>query len=284
MMKIIAKVALGALASVALAAPAMAGPAGQYQVTFVPGQLAGLSDIQMPDDRAGKLKIKMKGADKDGLGGYEVQVAGNAALLCASNPDPKKGLCGPKDNPQPAVLVMKWKVLVNIEIENVAELRIAGGKIVFLEGGKNKSNAGGNVAASTLYETAVAIGYVTINDRAAGYEDPALGCDGSPTVAKTECYNSYDAMSAGFMYGFDLTNSCSDDATCQIAGPTLECNTTTGYCAVQTCPNGLDSECSTGLECNQVSGNCCDPSAAEGDAGACPAASPSGAFLDNVQF
>ena len=130
MYKQIGKIALGALVSVALVAPAMAKPAGKGQITFVPGQLSAASDIQMPADRAGKLKIKFGGADKDGLGGYEVQVAGNAKLTCASNPD-SKGLCGPKDNAQPAVLVLLWKVLANIEIENVSELRITGGKIVF---------------------------------------------------------------------------------------------------------------------------------------------------------
>ena len=70
MYKQFGKIALGALVSVALAVPAMAAPAGKYQVTWVPGQLAAaLSDIQMPADRAGKLKLKMAGKDKDGLGG-----------------------------------------------------------------------------------------------------------------------------------------------------------------------------------------------------------------------
>ena len=280
MYKQIGKIALGALVSVALVAPAMAKPAGKGQITFVPGQLGTLSDIQMPADRAGKLKIKFGGADKDGLGGYEVQVAGNAKLTCASNPD-SKGLCGPKDNPQPAVLVLLWKVLANIEIENVSELRVTGGKIVFLDTGKNKSNAGGNVAASTVYNTPIATGYVTINDRAAGHEDPILGCGGAPTVYKTECYTAIDAMSAGFIYGFDLSNSCTTDAECELAGPTLFCNTGTGYCAIQTCTT--DGDCNSG-ECNTTTGNCCDPNAASGDAGACPEASPSGAFLDTVQF
>lgn len=281
MIKLIGKIALGALVSVTLAVPAMAKPAGKYQVTFVPGQLsAALSDIQMPADRAGKLKVKMGGADKDGLGGYEVQVAGNGKLTCASNAD-SKGLCGPKDSPQPAVLVLNWGVLANIEIENVSELRVAGGKIVFLNTGKNKSNAAGNIAATVVYNTPIAVGYVTINDRAAGHEDPILGCGGAPTVVKTECYNAFDAMSAGFMYGFDLTNSCANDAECQLAGPTLVCNAVTGYCQVETCT--IDADCSSG-ECNTDTGNCCDPAALPGGAGACPAPSPSGAFLDSVQF
>jgi hypothetical protein len=297
MIKFIGKVALGAVISLGLAVPASAGTPGKYQVTWVPGQLAAaLSDIQMPADRAGKLKLKMAGSDKDGLGGYTSQVAGNGKLTCASNPD-SKGLCGPKDNPQPAVLVLNWKVLANIEIENVAELRVTGGKIVFLATGKNKTSAAGNVAASTIYETPVATGYATINDRAAGHEDPVLGCGGAPTAFKTECYNAFDAMSAGFVYGYDLTNACSTDAECELAGPTLYCNpaaelpggTVMPACQVQTCT--VDGDCNSGA-CNIYAAdnaggtkNCCDPAAIEGGAGYCePAPSPSGAFLDNVQF
>jgi len=286
MYRTIGKIALGALVSVALVAPAMAKPAGKGQVTFVPGQLAAaLSDIQMGAGKEGKLKIKFGGADKDGLGGYEVQVAGNSKATCDSNPD-SKGLCGPKDNPQPAVLVMLWKVLANIEIENVSEMRVAGGKFVFLNTGKNKSNAAGNVGATVVYNTPIAVGYSSIHDRASGHEDPTLGCGGLPTVYKTECYNANDAMSAGFMYGFDATMQCTTHAECQESAPTLECDTGTGYCAIETCsmPMGdLECENTTGA-CNAATGNCCNPLVSEPEVGACPDPSPSGAFLDNVQF
>jgi hypothetical protein len=280
MYKKIGKIALGALVSLALVAPAMAKPAGKGQITFVPGHLSAAADIQMPIEKAAKIKLMFAGADKDGLGGYEVKLPGNAKLTCASNND-TKGLCGPKDNPQPAILKLLWKVLANIEIENVATLRITGGKIVFEDTGKNKSNAGGNVAASTVYNTAIVTGYATIHDRAATWEDPTLGCNGPPTKFKTLCYNPIDSMAAGFMYGFDLTNSCTLDSECELSGPTLYCNLVTGFCAIQQCT--VDGDCNSGA-CNTETGNCCDPTAGAGEPGECPEPSPSGAFLDTVQF
>lgn len=272
------KIAIAALAAVALATPAMAGVPGKYQSTYVLGlgSTSGAGDLQMPADRAGKLKIKQSGSDKDGEGGYVIQIAGNAKFTCASNNDPKKGVCGPKGSPTEAVAMNTWTVLGAVEITNTSRINIEGGKVTFQATGKNKLNAAGNVAASTIYETPVAVGYASINDLGSDPDDPLTGCEAGPVADKTTCAG-LAASVAGFRYGLDATNRCTTDEDCRSEGViTLECGGN-GWCAVQTCTE--DSDCFSD-HCNTETGNCCDPNSAVG----CPDPSPSGAFLDEVRF
>jgi hypothetical protein len=271
------KIAIAALAALALAAPAMAGgPPGKYQVTYVQalGSSAGISDLVMPGDRVAKLKLKAGGSNKDGEGGFVTQIAGNAKLTCASNNN-SKGLCGPKDNPQPAIALSTWVVLGVVEITNASRLLVTGGKIVFEATGKNKSTAAGNIAASTIYNTPVLVGYNTINDMGSDPDNPTTGCEAGPTVDKPTCASATASMGTGITFGTDLTNGCDVDADCAII--TLIC-APTGFCAVQTCT--ADGDCNSGT-CNNETSNCCDPASSEG----CPDPSPSGAFLDaNVLY
>lgn len=277
--------ALAAIAALGMAMPsaALAGIPGKYQVTFVPQSpvLTALIDLQMPADRAGKLKIKQNGSDKDGDGGFVMQIAGNGKLTCASNPD-SKGLCGPKENPTEAVSLSTWTVLGAVEITNAARLWVKGGKVVFQASGKNKGNANGNTAASTIYDSSVQAGYASINDLGSDPDNAATGCDAGPTIDKTTCANQFASVVAGFMFGHDDSLGCLVDADCNADIPTLICDG--GACAVQSCT--VPSDCNSNA-CNMGSGtsggSCCDlATSTDPDCTADP--SPSGAFLDSVNF
>ncbi|MFP6665266.1 MAG: hypothetical protein VCC00_13810 [Deltaproteobacteria bacterium] len=277
--------ALAAIAALGMAMPsaALAGIPGKYQVTFVPQSpaLNALIDIQMPADRAGKLKLKQNGSDKDGTGGFVMQIAGNGKLICASNPD-SKGLCGPKDNMTEAISQTTWTVLGAVEITNAARLWVKGGKIVFQATGKNKGDANGNAAASTIYDTSVQTGYASINDMGSDPDNEVTGCDAGPTADKTTCANSFASVVAGFMFGHDDSLGCSVDEDCNADVSTLVC--VAGACAVQTCT--VPSDCNSGA-CNMGSGpsggTCCDIVTST-DPDCTAASSPSGAFLDSVNF
>lgn len=276
------KFALAAVAALGLMMPqaANAGTAGKYQVTFVPQDagLDGLIDIKMPVDRAGKLKVKQAGSDKDGLGGFTTQISGNGKLTC-TNAD-SKGLCGPKPDGQPAVALATWTVFGAIEIVNASLLTITGGKIVYDATGKNKTSATGNIAASAIYNLPVMAGTFTISDLGSDPTNVSTGCDAGPTADKTTCAAGFPSLVAGFMFGYDATLSCTDDASCGII--TLICGANS-FCGIQQC--SIPTDCNSGA-CNMGAGpsggSCCDPGTSTDPD--CDPGSPSGAFLDAVVF
>ena len=271
------------MAAAGFAAPSLASAAdaaGKVQSTFVRSAIPS-GDIQFPEDRNGKLKVKAGPSTKDGEGGYVTQIAGNAKLTCP--PNDEKGVCGPKGSPVTAVAVQNWKVLGAIPVEVTQRILVEKGKIVFESTGKNKANASTNASASVLYGTSVSFGYATLNNLGPDPDNPVTGCDGTPTViGKTDCIGGEIAV-AGFVWGTDNNPSCSTDAECTAGGsPTLICNLGTGDCEIQTCTDY--SDCNSG-SCNTTTNNCCDLATAV-DPSQCdaPPGSPSGAFLDNVQF
>ena len=286
------KLATVAAAAVALVVPSMAAAQqsdpdgkgdGQIQITIVPEYWSTATQetvLQIPQDRAGKAKVKLK-PGKGEEGGLAGQLAGNLKVSCpgTANQDPKKGVCGLKGSPVEAYTSWQFEVLGSLGVHSVTKIWVEGGKIAFPDfGGKNKFNAAQQASASVIQGTSVGSGIFGLHEVGPAPTDPVTGCDSSPVLTdKSGCLGDRWGV-AGIVWG-PVAIPCANTAECTAGGTdTLICQG--NECVVQECPGGDASLCNTGY-CNVVSDQCCDPGTSTEPANC---QSPSGAFLDPIAF